>query len=211
VVPPTVGSCIPLEEHRRRICDAAPTFADTRCVFGVMAYWLQNVTDEGARDLDRFRRDEGYRASLARLNLLTYLIDHGDSRGANFLRSTDPGRPRVFSVDNGLAFGGFRNPFTIFMADWSKIRVPALPRAQIERLRAVTRRDLDRLGVVAQYENRDGVLVAVPPTSALAEDDAVRLSGSIVQLGLTREEIGGIAARLRRLLERVDAGEIGLF
>jgi len=211
VVPPTIAGCIPLEEHRRMIGDAAPTFADTRCVFGVTAYWLQNATDDSARDLDRFRRDEAYRASLAKLNLLTYLIDHRDSRDANFLRSTDPDRPRVFTVDNGLAFGGLKNPLTIFMEDWAEIRVPALPGAQIEKLRAVTRADLGRLGVVAQYENREGVLVAVPPTGPLDEDEAVRISGSIVQLGLTREEIDGIAARLRRLLERVDAGEIGLF
>jgi hypothetical protein len=211
VVPPTVGRCIPVEKHRGKIADRAPTFAGTRCVFGVMAYWLQNVTDEDARDMDRFRRDGAYRASLAHLNLLTHLIDHRDSRGANFLRSTDPRRPRVFAVDNGLAFGGFKNPLTIFMEDWSKIRVPALPRAQIEKLRGVRRDDLDRLAVVAQYENREGMLVTVPPTEPLAEDEGVRAAGSIVQLGLTRREIDGIEARLRRLLERVDSGEIELF
>lgn len=211
VVPPTVGDCIPVEEHRRKIRDVAPTFPDTRCVFGVMAYWLQNVTDDRARDLDRFHGDSAYRASLARLNLLTYLIDHRDSRDANFLRSTDPDRPRVFAVDNGLAFGGFKNPFTIFIGDWSEIRVPALPRAQIERLRAVTRGDLDRLAVVEQYQNREGMLVAVPPTGPLAENEAVRASESVVQFGLTRKEIDGVEARLRELLERVDAGEIELF
>ena len=113
VVPPTVIFCIPVAQHSAEIADEPPTFPGTECVFGLAAYWLENVTVEKARDLDRFERDEAYRASLAKLNLVTHLIDQRDSREANFLRSTDPDRPRVFSVDNGLAFGGFKNPFAV--------------------------------------------------------------------------------------------------
>jgi hypothetical protein len=213
VVPPTVLACVPVAQHIAEISDAPPTFPGTHCVFGVMAYWLENVTAEQARDLDRFERDAAYRASLADLNLVTHLIDQRDSREANFLRSTDPDRPRVFSVDNGLAFGGFKNPFAVmgFIPDWAQIQVSALPRGHVDRLRRITRADLDRLAVVAQFEIRDGLLVHVPAGEPGPPDEGVRVDGNTVQLGLTREEIDGVEERLRHLLERVDRGEIELF
>jgi len=213
VVPPTVLLCIPLTRHGAEIADEPPSFPGTDCVFGLAAYWLENVTSDEARDLDRSRRDEAYRASLAKLNLVTYLIDQRDSREANFLRSTDPQRPRVFSVDNGLAFGGFKNPFAVmgFIPDWAQIHVSALPRRQVERLRQITRPDLDRLAVVAQFENREGLLIRVPAGEPLDRDEGVRVVGTTVQLGLTRREIDGVEERLRALLGRVDRGEIELF
>ncbi|MFQ5416136.1 MAG: hypothetical protein ACE5FL_03700 [Myxococcota bacterium] len=213
VIPPTTVFCIPVTRHRAEISDEPPTFPGTRCVLGLAAYWLQNVTSEGARDLERFERDPAFRASLAKLNLLTHLIDQRDSRTANFLRSTDPDRPRLFSIDNGLAFGGFKNPFTLmgFIADWAEIHVPALPRRSVERLRALTRSDLDRLAVVAQFERRDGMLVRVAAGAPRFRDRGVRVEGSTIQLGLTRREIDRIHERLRLLLERVDRGGIELF
>jgi hypothetical protein len=116
-------------------------------------------------------------------------------------------------VDNGLAFGGFKNPFTVmgFIPDWSEIQVPALPRSHVDRLRNITRADLDHLAVVAQFENREGLLIRVPAGEPEADDEGVRVVGTTVQLGLTRREIDGIEERLRRLLERVDREEIGLF
>jgi hypothetical protein len=213
VVPPTVAFCVPVEFHGAKIADTPPTFPGTECVFGSAAYWVENVTTDEARDLRRFERDEAYRANLAKLNLLTHLIDQRDCRDANFLGSTDPDRPRVFSIDNGLAFGGFKNPFTVmgFIPDWAEIQVPALPRSHIDRLRRITRADLDRLAVVAQFENREGLLVRAPAGEPEAHDEGVRVSGTTVQFGLTRREIDGIEERLRRLLERVDRDEIGLF
>jgi hypothetical protein len=213
VIPPTVVFCVPLAQHSAEIADKSPTFPGTECVFGLAAYWLQNVTPEETRDLHRFERDEAYRATLAKLNLVTHLIDQRDCRKANFLRSTDPDRPRVFSVDNGLAFGGFKNPFTVmgFIPDWSEIQVPTLPRSHVDRLRRITRADLDRLAVVAQFENREGLLVRVPAGEPEADDEGVRVVGTTVQLGLTRREIDGIEERLRHLLERVDREDIGLF
>jgi len=213
VIPPTAAFCMPVARHRAEIADEPPTFPGGDCVLGLAAYWLENVTSKGARDLARFERDPAYRVSLAGLNLVTYLIDQRDSREANFLVSTDPERPRVFSIDNGLAFGGFKNPFTVmgFIADWSQIQVPALQRRQIERLRGLTRSDLERLAVVAQFERRDGMLLRAAPGAPVAPDAGVRVSDSTVQLGLTRDEIDALEQRLRSLLERVDRGEIELF
>lgn len=211
VVPPTVGVCMPLEKHARSLGEAAPTFEGTRCVFGVLAYWLESVTPEHARDMQRFDADADYRDALARLNLLTYLIGHRDPRDANFLISTDPDRPRVFAIDNGLAFSGFSNPFTFYYGDWGKIRVPALRRDDVERLRGVTREHLDALAVVAQFENVDGMLVPAEAGVPLDPDEPVRVTSEQVQFGLTRSEIDSIEMRVRKLLEQVDAGEIEVY
>jgi hypothetical protein len=213
VVPVTMGRCVPVERHARVIGLAEATFPGTDCVYGAFAYWVQDVTPEGARDFERAERDPAYREALARLNLFTYVISHRDGRDANFLVSKDPARPRVLSIDNDLAFRGFKNPFTYgpFMRDWSKIQVDALPRGNVERLRQVTRADLDRMLVVEQYEVVDGLLVGVPPGPPLSDRGGVQFDGRIVQIGLDRAEVDGIDRRIRKLLERVDAGEIDTF
>ncbi len=213
VVPPTIARCVDVDVHAQTVGREDATFEGTRCVFGLVAYWLENVTPEGARDFERFETDPAYRRNLAHLNMLTYLIDHRDSRAANFLVSTDLDRPRVFAIDNGLAFGGFKNPFTYspFMKDWGKLQVSRLPGASVDRLREVTRADLDGLLVVVQLEDRDGLLVEVPPGEPLDEEKELRVRGGIVQLGLNRKQIDAMEQRIRKLLERVDAGEIEVF
>ena len=212
VVPPGIGECIPLDYHERVIGPAVQSFDGADCVYGLLAYWVENVTLDDARDLARFETDEKYARSLAYLNLLCHLIDHRDSRDANFLVAVDPERPRVFGIDNGLAFGGFRNPFTPFLMNFAKLHVGRLPRDAIERLRRLTRADLDAsLSVIDQFEIRAGQLVAVEPTAPLDVESGVRRQGDVVQFGLTRREIDGVEKRLIELLERIDDGEIALF
>src|SRR6185436_5177529 len=94
-------------------------------------------------DPELFARDDRYAYHFGNLNLLHYLTDHRDSRGNNFLMCIDPANPHLFSIDNGIAFGG--TLFNFFSWHYNKIRVDRLPRQSIERLRAVTRKDLDRL------------------------------------------------------------------
>jgi hypothetical protein len=213
VVPPTIARCVEVETHAQFVGREGATLKGTRCVFGLVAYWLENVTPDGALDLERFETDPAYRHNLANLNMLTYLIDQRDSRKANFLVSTDPDRPRVFVIDNGLAFGGFKNPFTYgpFMKDWGKLQVSRLPSASVDRLRKLTRTELDGLLVVAQFENRNGLLVEVSPGEPLDDEKEFRFQRGVAQLGLNREQIDAMEERIRELLERVDAGEIQLF
>ena len=71
--------------------------------------------------------------------------------------------------------------------------------------------DLAALAVLAQFENRDGMLVEVPASPPLAADTGVRYEGRVLQVGLTRDEIDGVSARIAALLAQVDAGEIPLF
>jgi hypothetical protein len=211
VVPPTIGRCIPTATFRDKVRPADETFDGAPCVFGVLSYWLTNVSADGVFDLSRFHSDSAYRQSVANMNLLTYLIDHRDTRRSNFLVSTDKAHPRTFSIDNGLAFSGFRNPIAYFMKDWADIIVPELPRKQLERLRQLTPRDLDTLLTVAQYSVTPDGLVEVPATAAFSESSGVRRKGEVIQFGLTRREVDAIAARLKALLERVDRGKIKTF
>ena len=212
VVPPTVGRCIPSDFYSAEVTEreAKPTFPDAQCVFGVLSYWIENVHELGALSTSRFARDPAYRRNVATLNLFTYVIDHRDTRESNFIVSKDDRDPHAFSIDNGLAFSGFRNPRALFVKEWADIVVPSLLARQVDRLRKITREDLQRLAVVAQFEVRGGQIDAVPPTAPIDTTTGVRRKGAIIQLGLTQSEIDGIDARIHRLLERIDAHQIAL-
>ncbi|HKJ92360.1 MAG TPA: hypothetical protein VJ957_04285, partial [Longimicrobiales bacterium] len=94
---------------------------------------------------------------------------------------------------------------------WRELKVKRLPRKTVERLRGITQADLDRLLVLAQFEERDSALVRVPPAAPLNPNRGITRKDGVVQLGLTRREIRGLQKRLQRLLEDVDAGKITVF
>lgn len=220
IVPPTIGRCLPLDQVRATLAMAPsaelieppePTFEGWNMGFVVLQYWLWNVEVPDPRDLDDGDRlaDEAYERHLAHFNLLTHLIRHSDSNEGNFLLSTDPANPRVFSVDNGVAFSSEESDRGYY---WRDLRLDRYPREAIDRLRAYTLEDLyERLGVVAQFELRDGRFEQTPPTVNLDPDDGVRRSDTTIQFGLTASEIRTIHERITRLLERVDDGRYGVF
>jgi hypothetical protein len=137
-VPPTVLRCFGIELHDNRFGGHDAPFEGTRCVLGTLSYWIENLTHKGVRDLDRFAHDLAYRRAVGNLNVLTFISDHRDTRDANFMITKDRERPRVFAVDNGLAFSGLRNPLAWFRPDWHEIIVPSVPRDTIARLRAAS-------------------------------------------------------------------------
>jgi hypothetical protein len=162
-------------------------------------------------DRDRYARDLAYRTAIARLNLLTFVIDHRDAKDANFvLTRTAP--VHALSVDNGLAFSGFRTFRGWVVYDWSHLLVPSLPRDTVERLKRITRGDLDRLAVLVQLERRDGKLVSVEPGPPIGDgEDGVRRSGGTIQFGLTHEEIDAVERRIRTVLELESSGRLATF
>jgi hypothetical protein len=150
-----------------------------------------------------------YARFLGNFNILTYLIRHNDSNEGNFLTSTYDGMPRVFSVDNGVAFN---SEISNRGYEWRNIRVERLPRSTVERLRTITPELLrERLAVLVQFEARGGELVAVEPGANLGDGRGVRRSDGVIQFGLTDREIRGIESRLRDLLEKIDKGDIEVF
>ena len=207
VVPTVAIRCIPIEVYAAIDAESRPTFPDTACVLGALSLWLHGVrgVDE-VIDEARLDRDPVYARQLGNVNLLAYLIQHRDGRKSNFLISEDPDDARVFSVDNGIAFGGVF--YNFLSPNLSKLRVP-VPRASIERLRKTKAEQVLALGVLAQLELADdGTWVPTAPGPNLDDDEGTRLSGRTLQLGLTEDEIEAVVDRLEDLLEDAEQGTI---
>jgi len=209
VVPPTALRAVPVAELLPYAKEAQPTFRGSDEVLVVLQYWLQEVkVVADLYDAALFAADPGYARSIGQLNMLTYLIEHGDANLGNFLLSRAESSPRVFSVDNGVAFAYNESDRS---DAWKHLRVPSLPADTVARLRAVAPDDLQRrLGVLVQWRLVDGRWVAEAPGENLAPQRGVRQKDGVVQLGLTKSEIAQLDRRRKKLLELLDEGRVGL-
>ena len=208
VVPPTVLRVLPLRVYRQLDPTTTPTFEGTSSVLVLLQYWLEAVEPFEKPDPARLE-DDRYLRRLSHLNVLTHLIRHADSNHGNVLIARD-GEPRMFAVDNGVAFGSPDSPRGTF---WKDLHVTRLPAGTVERLRATDRPTLVRvLGTVAELRVAEGGRLEPVEPGATGErrrpNRAVDFTDGIVQLGLTDREITDVWTRLQHLLRRVDAGEI---
>jgi hypothetical protein len=209
VVPPTALRTLSVAELLPHAPQARPTFRGSDEVLVVLQYWLQEVkVVADAYDPALFSADPGYARHVGQLNVLTYLIEHGDANLGNFLVSRAEQSPRVFSVDNGVAFAHNESDRSDV---WKYLRVPSLPTGTVARLRTLTQDDLqEKLGVLAQWRLDGGRWIAEPPGENLAPQRGVRQKDGMVQLGLTRSEIAQVDRRRMQLLRQVDEGRVGL-
>ena len=153
--------------------------------------------------------DDTYAKFVGNLNIFSYLIRHSDANQGNFLISTIESNPRVYAVDNGIAFASDRSDRGY---EWQQLRVERLPAATVARLKMLSPQKIkSALETVAQFEVQYGLPVAVAPTENLAPEKGVRRTDNIIQFGLTRNEIDGIVERLAALLNRVANGKLTLF
>jgi len=213
VMPPTALRMIPVAEFKSFYHDPAavkPTFKGADEVLCVVQYWLQNVTNPpDILDKNKFNSDPVYARHIGQLNVFTYLIEHRDSNQGNFLISKAEVGPRVFSIDHGVAFASLDSDRG---TDWLELRVDRLPKDTIERVRALTKDELTaKLGVLGQWELRDGHYVPVPLTANLRPTRGVRIEGGVAQMGLTREEISAVGRQARNLLNKVDHGKVQVY
>ena len=212
VVPTTVVRCIPLDQYGAISSrKTRPNIAGTSCVTGAFSAWLSDVTvPETLHDEERFASDPIYAHHLADFNLLAYLIEHEDGRGGNILVATDDDHRRVFAVDNGVAFGAWVKNY--WVRNWNKVRVAALRKQSIDRLRQIKESQLEALGVLSEHRaGEDGVLRPVPFSANADPDHGSRVAEGWLQLGLTEDEIEDIEERLKELIEAVDSGEQPVF
>jgi hypothetical protein len=211
LVPTTAVRCLALSDLQSKGVAAKPSLAGTSCVLGVLSVWMEDVTvPQHVYDATRFSSDPLYATYVARFNLLTYLIEHRDGRSGNFLISKEADDPRLFAVDNGISFDAVIQNW--FVANWDTLRVPALPKDAIERLRQIDRSRIDQLGVLLEMQqDAQGMLKVVPPQPNRDPRHGARVYGGGIQFGLTRSEIDHVEERLRALLARVDRGELPLF
>lgn len=206
VVPPVVLRALPLEEHQRVRPDEPPTVKGSSSVLFLLSYWLSDVTNVDPWDAARFDADPRYARHWGNLNILTYLIDHKDANIGNLLVSRWQEDPRVFSVDNDVAF---RSEESGRGVTWSRLLVNRLPQATLERLRTLTQEDLEeKLGVLAEFTVVDGLLVTADPGENLGPGRGMRSKAGRVQFGLTATEIRDIKRRIGFLLAKVDRGRI---
>lgn len=210
VVPPTVLRAFPREWYRRLEADVPATLSQADAVVVELQYWLFSVTDEEFWDPDRFEADTAYARNFGNFNILTYLIRHNDANVGNFLVSTIPDNPRVFSVDNGLAFA---SRVSDRGARWRNLRVDRVPAHTVERLRALTPEQLTRhMETLAQFRIReDGEMVSTEITENLDRGRGIRVRDEVVQFGLTEREIDAVWRRIERLLSDVDRGRLKVF
>jgi hypothetical protein len=214
-VVPTVGvRCIPLDDWKTRNKHKPTRVPGTECALLSYAFWMNDVTlPDPLYDEQRFLTDARYAYNLANFNILTYLVSHHDTRGGNVLVSKIDEDRRVFAIDNGTTFGAFFfNWFYPPTFAWRNIRVPAIPRNAVNRLRTLKEDDLESLGVILQLEaDQDGILRIEKPDDTVDDDEGVNVRGTTVQLGLTEDEIEDVWERVEDLLEDIDDGKIGVF
>jgi len=160
-------------------------------------------------ELRPYAADATYARDIGQLNVLAWLIQHGDSNVGNFLISRAEEGARVFSIDNGVAFAFNESDRGQL---WKALRVNRLPADTVGRLREITEEELHRrLGVLAEWRLQDGRWITATPGANLGPARGVRASKETVQLGLTKSEINGVWRQLQRLLKDLDSGKITTF
>jgi len=212
VVPTSVIRCPSLEGRAKHPAGTGDLPGrDTRCELVTASLRLRDVTvPDVLYDKERFLTDATYARYLADFNLFTYLVDHSDGRSGNFLVSRDDARRQVFAIDNGITSDPFWNNH--FVPNWNIIRVAALRRQSVERLRQLEKKDLDVLLVVWQMENDGtGGMPVVKPGPPIDPEEGASMRDGVVQFGLTGDEVEEVWERIEDLLEDVDGGKIPLF
>ena len=207
VVPPTALRMVPLADFARYSPGVERTFSQADQVVAVVQYWLSDITViADVYDPARFDADPVYAQHIGQLNVLTYLIEHGDANVGNFLIGKAETGARVFSIDHGVAFASEASDRSKV---WKDMRVRRLPADTVDRLRKITPQLLqDRLGVLAQWQLQGTQYAPVAPGENLSVNRGVRREGGSLQMGLTKSEVSAVYRLLTRLLERIDAGEI---
>jgi len=212
VIPTSMVYCIPAQNYSQILeLEATPQIEGSGCIFGNASVWMQDVkVPEVVFVEQHFLTNSNYAYFLSNLNILAYLVEHRDGRSGNILASKDNDRPQLFIIDNDTTFG--TNPYNPFANNWNIIRVPALRKETIDRLRSIKRRDLEFLGVVAQLDKgSDKVFRNVKPEKNMNPRKSVRISESTVQFGLSKGQIDDVWKRVKVLLKRIDSGEIPVF
>ena len=211
VVPTSIIHCAPREIYRQHNPDVPPSVEGTNCMVGLISIWMLDLTvPEVLLDETRFLNEPNYAYFLSNLNLTTYLINHQDARTGNFLVSKDEKRRQAFSIDNGISFGTW--PHFFFGQNWDVIVVPAVRKDSIERLRKIQRQDLDFLGVIAQLEKDENLMLQpVPPGKNLDPQKGVKFKNGTIQFGLKKAEIDDLWERIESLIAEVDSGKIPVF
>jgi hypothetical protein len=212
VVPTVALRCVPLTAFGRLNQGATPSMEGTQCVLGTISLWLDDVeVPKKLYDPVEFARDRWYAYHFSNFNVFAYLVEHRDARGGNLLVPDDDDEPRrVYAVDNGISFGEL--VYNFLVRNWDVIRVPAIRKEVVDRLRTVDQKRLETLGTLVELvADGEGGMRPVRGGRPIDRDKGVRVTKDRVQMGLTRAEIHDVERRLKDLLQRVDGGTLAVF
>jgi len=206
-VPPVVLRAMSIDEYKRDRPGGQVGLRGTSSALFMLSYWLEDVSNRDPWDRERFNSDPVYARHWGNLNILTHLIDQKDNNLGNLLISEDPEDPRVFSVDNDVAFASEASDRGV---TWSRLQVDRLPADTLARLRTITLEQLEReLGVLVEFRVVDGLLMSVDaPGANFSPRNGVRSTGDRVQFGLTTNEIRSLHRRIGSLVAQADRGGV---
>lgn len=229
VVTPTAAACIDHSAYRALRHNIEFDMAYP-CVPGVLSFWLQraqslttarqhglvpvpgeerNHGDPWLYEPGRFRSDASYRRNVAHLNVLAFLMAHGDAHEGQFVVTGPP--THVFMVDNSVAFDMGHRDAMNERQDLSRWLVPSIPRETAERLRAFAESEMLSLRVLATLAPDRGHMSARESAPFGSSGERVRRDGERLQLGLTDDEVEGVRVRAQELLRRIQTGLVTLF
>jgi hypothetical protein len=212
IVPPSVIRCAPLDDYRAVIdATAKPSLPGAECVLGNLSLWLDNVRfPDKLYDEARFATDANYAMRMADFNLLTYLIDHKDGRRGNFIVSRNEADRRVFAIDNGISFDAWI--WNYFVRNWNGIRVPALRKDSVDRLRHVDPAVIEGFAVLAELHMApDGSIEHAEHSPPIHRKKGARVRDGVIQFGLTTDEVEDVFEKIAEILDGVDSGKIPVF
>lgn len=222
VVPPVVARCLPIDVYEKFIGPReGMSEVVSTCGLGYLSFWLQDVElastfsrEQGEKGqlfiARRFSEDPLYARKVARLNLLTVFVRHGDSHPGQFLVARDPFR--VFSVDHSISLTMAENPMVLLREDWSELIVPSIPKSLADRVRTIHREDVDALSVVARLDKHDKGMVQVSLKDVPRGGDfAYQADEGSVLIGATEAERDLIAEQIEVVKQALSDESLGVF
>jgi hypothetical protein len=130
-------------------------------------------------------------------NTLTYLIRHVDSNSGNVVIVDDDVKPRIYSVDNDVAYVSDEGNVG---SVWRKLWTDRLSADLIKSLLSLEKSDLqEALGSIAEFNLVEGVYQPVPPGKPTSRRYGMRHKGEFLQMGLSTREIFEMHKRLKKL------------
>lgn len=219
LVPPSAIHCMDIETMREELGGGVLRPRGMECVPGLVTWWVENVTQGEYWQPERWETDRAYRRAFADFNLFAYIIDHRDSRDANFVRAEDPEDPRILSIDHGLSFAGMRHTrFLIHLGrfeaqmNFARLVAPAIVGDVVHRLRGWTDEDIESFRTLTELRIQpDGTVIEVEPGPLIEGRSGVRRDGDRIQLGLGKRERHLLTERIEELLEDVDEEGLATF
>jgi hypothetical protein len=198
VVPPSVIRSQPVDVARTWDPEASEVRKGTGAALMMIQAWVPGAESLSTDiDTDRLATDPAFARVWGNFNTLTYLIRHVDSNSGNVVIVDDDVKPRIYSVDNDVAYVSDEGNVG---SVWRKLWTDRLSADLIKSLLSLEKSDLqEALGSIAEFNLVEGVYQPVPPGKPTSRRYGMRHKGEFLQMGLSTREIFEMHKRLKKL------------